>query len=861
MPAADHSGAPARHGPEELILDGVRYADLPQDGQVWRLGSTNPRWLEELLFMSPRPDAENLRFLASRGLWLGRGAGPPLAVACCGLGSVWPHMGRELYDNFPAARAGMDRVAAAADWDVLALMDEPDAEKISHTRWQQPYLFLLEYAQWSQFAALGLEPALLCGHSLGELIALCFAGVYTPEVAWYILDTRAMHMAEMEAKSTRENGMMAVHGEAGVIDQICGVWPGLLVSNYNTPRQFIVSGSRAALTEARKWLRKQRIPAILLNVALAYHHPCMRILRDLSLRRLNALPMRAPRPRVLSGITADFYPEDQPSICRCIAELDENPVRWTDCVKTICEGQGIRHFLELGPQDTLCGLIADNEARAVCLPAGRRGHETEHMRQVCARLYALGNLPRPAVRAAARAGNFSGIPKTTKKDASAAAPPRQMFAADPRFAAYMRALAEILAKAADIPQGDIRAETDLRYDLSLRSSRFPLLLQEIEEATGVRLLFENLLGMTCVGDLARALCSAGSDTEREERKPATPAHTRKNEIAEPLQTRRFAELPEISTLVFLPAVPAPSSMMIDGGCHFSRFADSTLAAHIVRPRAEIPCLPVSRAMQALVEGACLLFPQFAGHGLSDIRFFAMPLLPPGVTRECALAVKAQARFTHDGLMTQMCRAALLVRDITPNGRPAGTRTEIMNGTVHMTAAPYAARLLWPAPPECEEAGKNAAAENFYDAVGLAAPWRLLAEHGELFKGAYLAQMASGRNRHGEENIVPEESIAQKENSRYAEILRIVEGIVQAALMAVAGGTGSPGEILAALLPWRLDAAGFVLFNTLTPAPGTRRIQMRKSWDDGTTVRFDAQATDGRGQAIVTLHHLEFFRQK
>lgn len=65
----------------------------------------------------------------------------------------------------------MDRIARAADWDVLALLDETDVEKIGLTRWQQPYLFLLEYAQWSHLASLGLRPSLICGHSLGELIA------------------------------------------------------------------------------------------------------------------------------------------------------------------------------------------------------------------------------------------------------------------------------------------------------------------------------------------------------------------------------------------------------------------------------------------------------------------------------------------------------------------------------------------------------------------------------------------------------------------------------------------------------------------------------------------------------------------
>lgn len=66
---------------------------------------------------------------------------------------------------------------------------------------------------------------------------------------------------------------------------------------------------------ARAW-RKRRIPAIVLNVSLAFHHPSMRVLRDISLRRLSALDMSAPERPMLSGITADFYPEDQPSICQ-----------------------------------------------------------------------------------------------------------------------------------------------------------------------------------------------------------------------------------------------------------------------------------------------------------------------------------------------------------------------------------------------------------------------------------------------------------------------------------------------------------------------------------------------------------------
>ena len=312
-------------GEGEIACDGVRFADLPHGGAVWHAGSVVPAWRQELLALGARPDAAALEAMGQRGIWLHpQGDVPPLAVMCCGQGAVWPGMGRELYDHFPAARAAMDRIARAADWDVLALLDETDVEKIGLTRWQQPYLFLLEYAQWSHLASLGLRPSLICGHSLGELIALCLAGVYEPEVAWYILDTRSTHMAELEARATRETGMMAVPAEASVIEEARKTWPQLYVSNYNSPRQFIISGPRDVLLEARKSLRKRRIPAIMLNVSLAFHHPSMRVLRDMSLRRLNALAMQAPQIPMLSCITTRPYPDDQPGICEHIGDLDDD---------------------------------------------------------------------------------------------------------------------------------------------------------------------------------------------------------------------------------------------------------------------------------------------------------------------------------------------------------------------------------------------------------------------------------------------------------------------------------------------------------------------------------------------------------
>ena len=71
-----------------------------------------------------------------------------------------------------------------------------------------------------------------------------------------------------------------------------------------------------------------------------------------------------------------------------------------ECVRNMWQRDGIRHFLELGPQDTLCGLVTENEPRALCMASSARGHECENMRCTLAKLFSLGHLSYDAVRTA-----------------------------------------------------------------------------------------------------------------------------------------------------------------------------------------------------------------------------------------------------------------------------------------------------------------------------------------------------------------------------------------------------------------------------------------------------------------------------
>ena len=525
-------------GEQAVSLDGVRYAALKQPGGLWRMGTVNPRWME-CMPATASPSPEQLAALEAKGVFLAPRAvqEPKLALVCCGQGGVWPGMGRELYDSFPACRQAMDRLAACASWDVLSLMDEPDLDVLGLTRWQQPYLFLLEYAQFALFRSLGLKPSLFCGHSLGELIALCFAGVYSPETCWFIMDTRSQFMAELEEKAEKRGGMMAVYAGQEVLDKVQAAWPGLLVSNYNTPNQFILSGPRDQLAEARRALRREHHPAVVLNMKLAFHHPQMRVARSLSYRMLCSIEMHPPKTPLMSCVTTGFYPPEQPDICRYIVDLDESAVKWLPCVQNMWCQEGVRHFLETGPQDTLCGFIREIEPRAVCLAASSRGRERESMRLALARLYALGHLRHSLIREAARARqDWPAAPQEedSPADAPAQAPGAPSTPGAPPAAPAQEAgrawpaVRALLAEASGRPEAEIQPSQDLRFDLSLRSSSFPRFLARLQEELGCTLEFEDLLHVATAGDLARAAAGACGEAfaQSEAKGPALGSYVR-----------------------------------------------------------------------------------------------------------------------------------------------------------------------------------------------------------------------------------------------------------------------------------------------------------------------------------------------
>jgi acyl transferase domain-containing protein len=164
---------------------------------------------------------KTLRALAGQGIFAAPEADTPapMALVFAGQGTYYPGMGRNLYQTFPLVRQWIERVAAVADFDLLDLMFNSQDEDLQKTRWQQPALFTLEYAMVNQLLALGVKPTAMAGHSMGEILALCVAGVFSWEDGFRIISKRAQCMDQAAALSLDPGAMIAVDVPMEVLQQ------------------------------------------------------------------------------------------------------------------------------------------------------------------------------------------------------------------------------------------------------------------------------------------------------------------------------------------------------------------------------------------------------------------------------------------------------------------------------------------------------------------------------------------------------------------------------------------------------------------------------------------------------------------
>ena len=338
-----------------------------------------------------------LRALAQQGIFVGPEdlPLPPLALLFPGQGAQYGGMGRDLYESFPVIKEWIDRAAAAADFDLLQLLFHDQEENLLKTRWQQPALFALEHAMARYLISLGIQPVAMAGHSLGELTALCLAGVYSVEDGFRIVNERARCMDEVAVGNIDPGVMAAVDAPLELLEELLQGRENLYIGNINSPNQIVLSGSTEAVKNLGIQLKEKGYRSTLLRVSMAFHSPIMSVIHDELDAFVATIPFHPPQIPVLSNTTRELYPSDPAEIRRILMAHLESTVHWMSNLQTLRDDHGVRLFVEVGPGDILSNLTADTLPEATCIQTCLPSAEGLTYRAALAQLYVQGHLKVP----------------------------------------------------------------------------------------------------------------------------------------------------------------------------------------------------------------------------------------------------------------------------------------------------------------------------------------------------------------------------------------------------------------------------------------------------------------------------------
>lgn len=297
---------------------------------------------------------------------------PKVAWLFPGQGAQHVDMGRALYEQEPVFRDAVDSCASwmrrHADWDPIALLYPADAAQreraellIGQTRYTQTALFIVEYALAQLWRSLGHTPDLMLGHSLGEYVAACIAGVMDPHDALRLIEGRARLVGD-----TPPGAMLSVALDAQALRPL--LLPGVELAVDLAPELCVVGGTCEAIAAMEATLADAGAQYTRIDVSHAFHTSMLDPVLDEFRMLVASIALRAPTLRFVSCTSGRVVEADE--VCDpdyWVRHLRE-PVDFRAALHTLAEQPGVWRFLDLGPSGGAASI------------ARRNGIAREHLR-------------------------------------------------------------------------------------------------------------------------------------------------------------------------------------------------------------------------------------------------------------------------------------------------------------------------------------------------------------------------------------------------------------------------------------------------------------------------------------------------